>query len=88
MGKDLFNSINTNRHYNEELPTSDEISCIPLEEVEKLLKKCANELGIDYEPGQFKEKTEDQKIEEVKKWLKSSPNTARGFFENYVREYK
>ena len=77
MRNDLFNSINTNRHYNEEVATSDDISCIPVEEVENLLKKCANELGIDYEPEQFKEKAEGQKMAEVKKWLESSPNTAK-----------
>lgn len=37
---------------------------------------------MDYEPEQFEEKTEDKKMAEVKKWLKSSPNTEREFFEN------
>ena len=82
MGNDLFNSSNTNRHYNESIPTSDDISCIPLEEVENLLKKCAKELGMDFEPEQFKEKTDTQKTDaqkmaEVKKWLKSSPDTSK-----------
>ena len=83
MGNDLFNSINTNRHYNEKMDTSDDISCIPLEEVDNLLKKCAKEVGIDYEPEESQDKTEQQKMTEVKNWLKSSPNTVKGFFANY-----
>jgi len=76
MVNDLFNSINTNRHYNEKIEANNDISCLPLEEVENLLEKCAKELGMDYEPEQFKDTTEDQKMTEIKNWLKSSPNTA------------
>lgn len=71
MGNDLFNSVNTNRHYNEKLSESDDISCLPLEDVENLLQKCANELGLDFEPEPSKEVTLDPKMAEIKKWLKS-----------------
>lgn len=71
MGKDLFNSSNTNRHYNEKIPTSDDISCIPLQEVENLLEKCAYELGIDFKSELSEEKPENQTMLEIKKWLKS-----------------
>lgn len=43
---------------------------VPIEEVEDLLKKCAAELGIDFEPEKEKEKTEEQKqMEKIKEWL-------------------
>ena len=44
---------------------------VPIEEVENLLKKCAAELGMDYEPEEEKQKTEEQKqMEEIKEWLR------------------
>lgn len=44
---------------------------VPIEEVDDLLKKCAAELGMDYEPEEEKEKTEEQKqIEKIKEWLR------------------
>lgn len=50
---------------------------VPLKEVKELLKKCANELGIDYEPELEEceeEKNEKKQMEEIKEWLKASPN--------------
>lgn len=50
---------------------------VPLKEVEELLKKCANELGIDYEPEleECEEETNEKKqMKEMKEWFKASPN--------------
>lgn len=50
---------------------------VPLKEVEELLKKCAYELGIDYEPesDETKETDEQKQMKEIKEWLKGTPNT-------------
>ena len=69
-----------NKHCDDStFPDYDSSSCIPLEEVMSLLKKCANELGFSFGEEYEKEQQEKQarlkevqKVMKIKKWLNSS----------------
>ncbi len=46
---DLFGAISLGGRMELEQKEDESLGCIPIEEVEELLKKCAYELGIAYE---------------------------------------
>lgn len=46
---DLFEAVSLGGRMELEQKEDESLGCIPLEEVEELLKKCACELGIAYE---------------------------------------
>ena len=58
---------------------------VSLKEVDELLKKCAYELGMDYEPESYesKETDEQKQMKEIKEWLKESPNTFTDTLNSY-----